>query len=147
MLHQGGQGAVLNTHAEEHLDAQADKNAAVTATTSTLTAGLAPILAPTVLGPRPPRPASHPPQEDGPPCEKPACDAPAVCVCLSGFKAGLAGYDLVKKAMLMSAAREMGISVYSGNGWSPVITHVIAPPGCRTFKVYLRTCDEHLRHL
>lgn len=59
----------------------------------------------------------------------------AICICLSGFKNGLPAYDLLCKAKLMAIARDMGMQVYEGANWSSQITHIIAPPGCRTFKV------------
>lgn len=70
-----------------------------------------------------------------------------VFLCLSGFKPGLPGYDLEVKAKLSAAANALGVTQLHGAQWDPRITHIIAPPNCRTMKVREGRGDEVETHV
>lgn len=80
--------------------------------------------------PEPGRPLSHRLRSRQAPT-----DGNPVCVSLSGFKPGYDGYDLAAKKEQIRMAKSLGFKVHSDSQFTRDITHVVAPPGCRTMKV------------
>eukprot|EP00730_Choanoeca_flexa_P013633 TRINITY_DN5540_c0_g1_i1.p1 TRINITY_DN5540_c0_g1~~TRINITY_DN5540_c0_g1_i1.p1 ORF type:complete len:511 (+),score=113.86 TRINITY_DN5540_c0_g1_i1:55-1533(+) len=62
-----------------------------------------------------------------------------ICICLTGFKPGMKGYELEDKVKATAAANALGFKLHVGSSFSEDVTHVIAPPECRTIKVLAAT--------